>query len=395
MIVHRTDGLIDMRSFTTMGVNAKPRTDAPIGYFGTGLKYAIAVLVRLGATPVVHVGSDRYTFEARPMDFRGKTFQQLRMRRDRLGLRGRYTDLPFTTEYGRNWEMWMAFRELHSNTIDEGGLTEEIEAGGTWRDDGNQTTIVVDHPAYDAAFHERGSTFVDLSDRPVLGTLSGVQVLGGKSQTLFYQGMRAKDCPRPTLMTYNFTTGQSLTEDRQLASEYSIRQTLANAIATSDDEALITRVITADSDHWEHGLEPGSWISPSAAFHRVMMRRERGTGVGFSSYYGRHDTRPEPARQSLWVEAPRPWRADDGDVADDSGTPLFAKPYDMALPAWRRLSASLVAHGNAHYGDPSVRGDREMIEEDLWPEDEGPFAAHGPDVELVLRHRDTGEVVTW
>jgi hypothetical protein len=34
----------------------------PIGYFGTGLKYAISVLCRLGTKPVVWIGQDKYTF---------------------------------------------------------------------------------------------------------------------------------------------------------------------------------------------------------------------------------------------------------------------------------------------------------------------------------------------
>ena len=43
-----------------MGVSAKPNTKSPIGYFGTGLKYAMAALVRLGTQPVVWIGLISY-----------------------------------------------------------------------------------------------------------------------------------------------------------------------------------------------------------------------------------------------------------------------------------------------------------------------------------------------
>ena len=45
-VVHVTKGKLDLRSLSTFGLNAKPNTTNPIGYFGTGMKYAIAVLLR-------------------------------------------------------------------------------------------------------------------------------------------------------------------------------------------------------------------------------------------------------------------------------------------------------------------------------------------------------------
>lgn len=81
-IVFRTPGSIDMRAFTIMGVNAKPNTDKPIGYFGTGLKYAVAVCCRLGASFEVHTSGHRYWFERAPLSFRGQDFEQIVMRRD-------------------------------------------------------------------------------------------------------------------------------------------------------------------------------------------------------------------------------------------------------------------------------------------------------------------------
>ena len=45
VIVHENLGLIDPRAFTTRGLNAKPNTKSPIGYFGTGLKKALKLLL--------------------------------------------------------------------------------------------------------------------------------------------------------------------------------------------------------------------------------------------------------------------------------------------------------------------------------------------------------------
>ena len=124
MIIHEPLGLIDLRAFTTFGINAKPNTNSPIGYFGPGLKYAIAVLVREGLKVTVWIGTEPHEFYCEPSNFRGKDFSLIRMRRQR-GVTRKWmaTDLPFTTELGKNWKLWMALRELHSNTLDENGLT--------------------------------------------------------------------------------------------------------------------------------------------------------------------------------------------------------------------------------------------------------------------------------
>ena len=45
MLIFTNPGIIDPRSISTFGVNAKASTN-PIGHFGTGLKYAIATILR-------------------------------------------------------------------------------------------------------------------------------------------------------------------------------------------------------------------------------------------------------------------------------------------------------------------------------------------------------------
>jgi len=45
MITFENDGEIDLRAISQFGINVKTG-DSPIGFFGTGLKYALAVLMR-------------------------------------------------------------------------------------------------------------------------------------------------------------------------------------------------------------------------------------------------------------------------------------------------------------------------------------------------------------
>ena len=108
-----TPGLLDMRAVTTFGLSVK-ENENPIGYFGTGLKYAIAILLRNGADLTISNSSgDVYSFSVNKDTFRNVEFNALAMHSSM-----RDVELPFTTELGKNWKMWMAFREMYCNTQD-------------------------------------------------------------------------------------------------------------------------------------------------------------------------------------------------------------------------------------------------------------------------------------
>ena len=109
VVTFQNKGEMDLRGITTFGVCAK-ETDNPIGYFGTGLKYAIAVLLRENHTITIWCGKKKHKMCIKKSKMRGKEFEFCR--RNRI-------DLPFTTELGKNWKLWQAFREIYSNTKDE------------------------------------------------------------------------------------------------------------------------------------------------------------------------------------------------------------------------------------------------------------------------------------
>lgn len=252
-VVHETPGLIEPTAFTTFGVNVKPRVASPIGFFGTGLKYAIAVLVRLGAEVTVWVGEEPHVFFVDQRTFRGKEFGHVRMRR-RRGITARWmaTDLPFTTELGKSWEVWMALRELHSNTLDEGG--ESYRALGKYvLGEAGKTRIVVSSPAYDEAFAALGEVFLPETDRT---KREGMQVVDRVSPHAFYRGLRAHTHQKPAIFTWCDFSPLDLTEDRTIKHPHVLNYHVQLHVAASDDRAFIDRVLAADGQTtYEGGLQ--------------------------------------------------------------------------------------------------------------------------------------------
>lgn len=243
MIIFENAGLIDMGAVTTMGACVKEGRN-PIGFFGTGLKYAIAVCLRHECSVTLYRGTGRvYKFSAVEKKIRGKKFDVVHMNGKPLG---------YTTELGKHWQLWMAFRELWCNAVDEGGLavdttgpnTKEVMARP------HKTKIVVEGKEFDWAYQDRNQFIIE-RDRAPWVELRGVQVFKEPSKYLFYRGIRAYELTRPSMFTYNIVDHQELTEDRTLRWYFSAENKVRNAIMDSPHTELIEAILLAPKEDWE------------------------------------------------------------------------------------------------------------------------------------------------
>lgn len=309
-IVHETPGLIDMRSLTLMGAQAKPSTKSPIGYFGTGLKYAIAVLLRNQVPVTLWRGEEQHVFYLRTTKFRDKDFDQVMVRRARgLMARWTYIELPFTTQLGRNWELWMALRELHSNTLDEQGTTraallnDELGVSGDRGMPGHTRIIVGPHDGYTDAWSKIGDIFLPLAGVQWDGK-QRVDVERVPSKHLYWRGMRVMDLPKeaPAMLRWNILAPLELTEDRTVKYSFYASGAVAREVAESSDERLIRDVLTAPERTWESTLDwQFSGATPSSAFLQVQAKlRARGRSSSASAYSWSRRYIPEEEQEEPW-----------------------------------------------------------------------------------------------
>lgn len=268
MITFTNKGLIDLRAVRTIGLNAKPKTDNPIGEFGTGLKLAISVILRNGGSVTLYRGQTAHRFATVDTKFRGEDVTLVTLDGEELG---------FTLNYGKNWKPWQAFRELYSNMLDEpepecAYTTQEVKGRKDY------TTILVEGADFDELYENRRSVF--LEGDPLL-KVPGLEVHFGQSAVIYYNGMRAMDLPKPSLFTYNITRRMTLTEDRtfmypHMAAHYAVR-----SLVGCDNGEIITNVLGADDEAWEHTFEYklADYEDVSSTFMRVAAdmkaRRQR------------------------------------------------------------------------------------------------------------------------
>lgn len=267
-VVFRTPGKLDLRSLTIFGLNAKPSVTNPIGYFGTGLKYAIAVLMRERIPVTIFVGPTKWVIEVEETKFRDKDFASIVLTRHRKFLPPQKRVLPFTTELGKNWDLWQAYRELESNTLDEQGETyitrraygdlegsiNDEDCPHTNEDRKNFTDftyIQVESEDFVQEHLDREKTFLPRALRQQIDGDASVQVFQQPSKFLYYRGIRVMELEAPSNQTYNILKQIRLTEDRTVESKYEVQWLLERYLAQKAPTHEIKKAVTAPKDSWE------------------------------------------------------------------------------------------------------------------------------------------------
>jgi hypothetical protein len=259
-IVFRNNGSIDPRSITTFGVSSKD-SDTAIGYFGTGLKYAIAILLREGCTVDIYTGGQHLSFSTSEQRIRVDDFTFVTMNGE---------PLSFTTELGKNWETWQAIRELWCNCLDEKGEAFSSEYFDDAPSD-DETVILVSGRAAVDVWSQRDT--IMLSGTPVFET-EHVDIHQGRSNHIYYKGVRILDLQRPSMYTYNLKGSIELTEDRTMKSPGLATWYAAKGIATLSDRILLTNTLTASKDWFENGLDFGC-VYPNEDFVGIVQQMAR------------------------------------------------------------------------------------------------------------------------
>lgn len=261
---------IDLAAIELLGVSVK--SEGAIGFFGTGLKFALSVLLRSGCEVELLREGLSHKFSTRSVAIRDKEFQQVCLNGQPLG---------FTTNLGRNWEPWMAWRELHANALDEQGGSGPRLPPGEWG-----TVFQIEGEAIEVAARQRDEIFLPISRLPPVEVSTEIAVYPkqGTGSKMFYRTIRARDLESPGLYTYNVLQEAELTEDRTLKYEYFYTHALARAVQMSRDRDLIEAVVLAPEGVWERNLTFNSFWPVGALFLQVVGEHRRDHRLSESAY---------------------------------------------------------------------------------------------------------------
>lgn len=235
-ICFHTNGIIDPLSWEIIGMSAK-ESDSAIGQFGSGLKFAIAILLRTGHQIEIVTEGTTYVFSTVNKTFRSKEFNIVTCNGKELGI---------TTDMGKHWDLWMAYRELVSNTMDEGGIHYQGEP----MDQGS--TIVVTGDAFVKLLAKHEEYFV--GEREPLAECGSVNIYRGQG-SIFYRGVRVGEM-KNAHHSYEIKDDLELTEDRTIKNEYRVKSYVAGMICKDlKDKKILRRILTLPKENWEHDLD--------------------------------------------------------------------------------------------------------------------------------------------
>lgn len=305
MITFRNKGALDVRAITTFGVSSKENDNA-IGFFGTGLKYAISILLRNNCGVTIKTDGRTYSFYTVNESIRVNDFNTVYMNVEDGEGNVHDERLAFTTELGKTWELWQAYREIYCNCIDEGGEVTD-DAGASINDSAGSTLVAVSGGAFKRLHDVRYEEVLCPQTHKVYDDARICQIRHGESKRVYYRGIRAYELNKPAMHTYNLLAPMELSEDRSIKYQFYITQAIAAALTQCDDEELLRKVLLAPDGTLEASIDfahcPGVADGPIFADVVRSLMRENPTRINRSAMAATKmciaDTLPEESETSV------------------------------------------------------------------------------------------------
>lgn len=230
-------GEFDVRAMLTFGMSAKGKDNA-IGFFGTGFKYAVSIILKSGGKVSILSSDKDYVFESRSESFRDKDFDIVYCNGQNAG---------FTTHLGINWKPWQAFREIYCNCKDEDGIvTDDINETIEF-----DTVVCIESYLIYQAWIDKSLYFIESEQ---IAGAGGVTIHQGPKEFVFFRGIAVYGLNEPSLFGYNIQTSLDLTEDRTAKHEYQIRFAIKRSIQNLKDKALIREILSINVDCMERNV---------------------------------------------------------------------------------------------------------------------------------------------
>ncbi len=241
------NGMFDLRGMLTMGLSAK-QDDGAIGFFGTGFKYAVAIILRnLGSIKITTKGEDGnfyiYDFFVKRENFRGKEVDFVFINDF---VTGESIPCNFTTRMGINWEPWMAFRELYCNCIDEKGQVSSSYS------EGFDTVIEVNCSQIAQAFASKDNYILPNIEPIHAGT--HCDIYEAKLPYIYYRGIAVLSISGAAF-SYNIKSHIDLTEDRTVKFDHQVRWAMQKELQHTKNESIIQAIVQDDCYEKKQGFD--------------------------------------------------------------------------------------------------------------------------------------------
>ena len=218
-------GEVPINAFKLLGASSKRNDNSKIGYFGTGLKYAIAVMLKQKIDFKIYSGEKEVKISTRKTKFLDDTV-------DVMTVNGEKTSI--TLDAGIDWKPWFAIREIYSNAIDEGG---EMILGQTPTGQEGFTKIFIDADSEQLKdiFKDWGAFFTqnrDIAFRNARGSLLP-KLPTVPEYIAFRKGIRVYESRKHSVFDYDLPDVE-INESRVATYSWQVNERCSELLASSD-----------------------------------------------------------------------------------------------------------------------------------------------------------------
>jgi hypothetical protein len=164
-----------------------------------------------------------------------------------------------------------------------------------------------------------------------------IEIYEGRSEYIYYQGIRAKDLNKESKYTYNIKSYCTLTEDRLIAYDYRVNEYITKALVTMDDSDLAINILSASGFESKVDFDDCE-VKPSDTFlslHRSLPEHKRNPTI--SGYIAKYEPEPEKTIDDFFGELESLCASYDieQDVIDNSAGVILIKLTTGELEAVR------------------------------------------------------------
>jgi hypothetical protein len=254
----RNSGEIAPEALTLLGASTKREDDDKIGFFGSGIKYTVAYLLRENLFFKVYSGRNEIKFEIKEVTLGDHTF-------DQVIINGQETSI--TTAWGENWKRWQIFREIVANAVDE--VNFDIDLVDEINPIDALTTFYLKYEDFCKYYDDFDSYF-----RPELINNKNSEILmkeEASEMAVFKKGVRIleEDSKFESLFDYHIYNAD-LNEER-IASTFELRWHISALLTRCTDREVIEKLYQAVQDQRDDLFEINEVI-PNLPDHLRMSK---------------------------------------------------------------------------------------------------------------------------
>lgn len=274
----KNKGEVDLGAFHLMGVSSKRDEEGKIGFFGSGNKYALAVLLRNNIDFKIFSGARQMEISVKPVMFRNKMYEQ-------IIVDGVETSL--TTSMGVDWESWYSIREMYCNAVDEGAEPLSITKDVVGIE--GSTSIYIELTEELGRFFKNIDRYIIMTDEPIEVTYTeygkiSIYENSEREYVCYRRGIRiTPENERPALFRYDFESIE-INESRTFKYEHEVYERIAAAIGAAKNQNIIKKYLAS----W-NGKETTYWQyvdSPLSESWREVLSGKRIYPMGVAMHSG-------------------------------------------------------------------------------------------------------------